>query len=225
MARNKIGPGSLRALVVGSVGILFWGTLGVFIAGVYLLNKPVNEVKRMPAEDDIQPGIYYVEGRRSGVDGAGWVAKRNEVISEVPFEFSLNEQELNQWSSSSFGERRKELSVELGTAKIEPGIPLFRIADSSLQFGVPIEISGIGENRRIILQAAGTFVADEDRGPQFQPDKVYLGSCRIPNFQGISSLVVGGLVGVMGVPEDVSVAWPSVTAAQVDGDAVKLRRL
>jgi len=225
MARNKIGPGSFRALVVGVIGILLWGTLGVFIAGVYLISKPVNEVKRMPAEEDIQPGVYYVEGRRSGVDGAGWVAKRNEIISEGPLEFTLNEQELNQWSSSSFGERRKELSVELGTAKIEPGIPLFRIADSSLEIGFAIEISGFGENRRIILQAGGTFVADEDRGPQFRPDIVYLGSCRIPNFQGISSRVVSGLAGAIGIPEDVNAAWPSITTAQVDGDAVRLRRL
>jgi len=225
MALKKIGPGSLRALVVGSLGILLWGSLGVFIGGVYLINKPVNEVKRMPAEDDIQPGVYYVDGRRSGIDGAGWVAKRNEIISEAPFEFTLNEQELNQWSSSSFGERRKELSVELGSAKIEPGIPLFRVAESSVQVGVPIEISGLGENRRIILQATGTFVAGTDRGPHFQPDTVYLGSCRIPNFQGVSSLVVSGLAGAMGVPEDVNAAWPSITTAQVDGDAVKLRRL
>jgi len=199
--------------------------VGVFIAAVFLIVKPVNEVKRMPGEDDIKPGVYYVEGQRSGIDGAGWVAKRNELISETPFEFTLNEQEFNQWSSLSFGERRKELMVELGKAKIEPGIPLFRIADDSLQVGIPIEINGVGENRQIILQAVGTFVEEKNRGFQFRPDKVYLGSCRIPNFRGISSLVVRSLAGVMSVPEDVRAAWPSITTAQVEGDVVKLRRL
>jgi hypothetical protein len=179
----------------------------------------------MPAEDEIQPGVYYIEGRRSGIDGAGWVAKRNEIISELPLEFTVNEQELNQWSSSSFSERRKELVVEIGEAKIEPGIPLFRVADDAFQVGVPIEINGFGQNRRIILHASGTFVEGEDRGPQFQPDTVYLGSCRIPNLQGVSSLVVSGLAGVMGVPEDVHAAWPTITKAQVDGDAVRLQRL
>ena len=207
------------------IGILFWGFVGTFIAAVYLLIKPVNEVKRMPAEEDIKPGVYYVEGQRSGIDGAAWVAKRNELISEAPFEFALNEQEFNQWSSMSFRERRKDLMVEYGSTKIEPGIPLFRIADDSLQVGIPIEISGVGENRRIILQATGTFVEGKDRGFQFQPETVYLGSCRIPNFQGISSLVVSGLAKMMGIPDDVQAAWPTITSAQVEGDVVRLQRL
>lgn len=225
MALNKIGPGSFGTFVVGGIGIFFWGTVGAFFAAVFLIVKPVNEVKRMPGEDDIKPGVYYIEGQRSGIDGAGWVTKRNEIISETPFEFTLNEQEFNQWSSLSFGERRKELKVELGKAKIEPGIPLFRIADDSFQVGIPVEISGIGENRRIILQAVGTFVEERDRGFKFQPEKVYLGSCRIPNFQGISSHVIRGLAKVMSVPEDVRAAWPSITMAQVEGNVVKLQRL
>ena len=174
MARKKTGPGSFGTFIVGGIGILFWGTVGVFIAGVYLVMKPVNEVKRMPAEEDIKPGVYYIEGQRSGIDGAGWVAKRNELISEAPFEFTLNEQEFNQWSSLSFGERRKELMLEYGGARIEPGIPLFRIADDIIQVGIPVEISGIGENRRIILQATGTFAEGKDQVFEFQPDKVYL---------------------------------------------------
>jgi hypothetical protein len=225
MARNRIGPGSFRTFIVGAIGILFWGTVGVLIAAVFLIMKPVNEVKRMPEEDDIRPGVYYIEGKRSGIDGAGWVAKRNELVSELPFEFALNEQEFNQWSSLTFGERRKELMVEYGDAKIEPGIPLFRIADDILQVGIPVEISGVGENRRIILQATGTFVEEKDRGYQFQPDKVYLGSCRVPNFRGISSRVVSGLTELMSIPEDVRTAWPTVTSAQVEGDVVKLQRL
>ena len=225
MARNKIGPESFGKLVVGGIGILLWGSVGVFIAALFLIMKPVNEVRRMPGEDDIKPGVYYIEGQRSGIDGAGWVAKRNDLISEVPFELALNEQEFNQWSSLSFGDRRKELMVEYSTVKIEPGIPLFRIADDTLQVGIPVEISGIGENRRIILQATGTFVEEKDPGYQFQPDKVYLGSCRIPNFQGVSSLVVSGLAEVMSFPEDVRSAWPTITTAQVEGDVVKLQRL
>lgn len=225
MARNKRGPGSFGTFIVGGIGILFWGSVGTFIASVFLIIKPVNEVKRMPGEDDIKPGVYYIEGQRSGIDGAGWVAKRNELVSEAPFEFTLNEQEFNQWSSLSFGERRKELMVEYGPAKIEPGIPLFRIADDTLQVGIPIEIGGVGENRRIILQATGTFVEENDQGFQFQPEKVYLGSCRIPNFQGISSLVVSGLAEIMGIPDDVQAAWPTITSAQVEGDVFKLQRL
>jgi len=210
--------------LVGSIGILFWGGLGVLFSAVFLLLKPVNEARRMPAEEDLQPGVYYLEGRRSGIDGAGWVAKRNEFVSEAPFGFSLNEQELNQWSSASYGERRKQLKLELGTAKIEPGIPNFRIADGTLQVGVPIEVNGIGEKRRIILQATGTIEAEPDSSFRFEPDVVYLGSCRIPNFQGISSIVFRNIARVMGAPEEIIEAWPTLAEVATDGEVVSLRR-
>lgn len=196
----------------------------MLIAATYLVFVPVHEVRRMPAEDDIKPGVYYVEGRRSGIDGAEWVGKRNQLISEAPFEFTLREEELNQWSSSSFGEVRKNLKVEYGDTKLEPGIPMFRIDEGQIQVGVPIELNGIGDNLRIILQASGDFVEGPDQTYVFQSDLVYLGSCRIPNIQGISSLVTGGLSKVMGVPEDIATAWPSLSSVTVEGDTLTLAR-
>ncbi len=222
MARIKKGPGSFGAFIVGCIGILFWGTLGLFIAAIFLVLKPVNEVKRMPAEEDKQPGVYYIEGRRSGVDG--WLAKRNDYISEAPFEFTLSEQELNQWSSASYGERRKQLMVEFGSTKIEPGIPIFRVEDDALQVGFPVEIIGIGDKRRIIFQAAGTIEPRQDSAFRFVPDVVYIGSCRIPNFQGLSSIVFRSLANVMSATEEIIAAWPSLSEVVIDDSSLSIRR-
>lgn len=196
----------------------------MLIAATYLVFVPVHEVKRMPAEDDIKPGVYYVEGRRSGIDGAEWVGKRNLLVSEEPFEFTLREEELNQWSSASYGEVRKNLKVEYGDTKLEPGIPVFRIEEGRIQVGVPIELNGIGDNLRIILQTSGEFVPGSDGGLVYQPESVYLGSCRVPTFQNISTLVTNGIAKVMSVPEDISAAWPTLSRATVKGDTLTLAR-
>lgn len=224
MALKKRGPGSLSALIIGILSLLAGGFVGMLIAATYLVFVPVHEVKRMPAEDDIKPGIYYVEGRRSGIDGAEWVGKRNQLIAEAPFEFTLREEELNQWSSSSYGEMRKNLKIEYGNTKLEPGIPMFRIDEGLVQVGVTIELNGIGDNLRVILQASGDFVKGPDQAFVFQADTVYLGSCRIPHFQGISSLVTGGLSRVMGVPEDIATAWPTLSRVSIEGGTLTLAR-
>jgi hypothetical protein len=193
MARNNKGPGSLGAFIGGRISIPFWGAFGVLIAAAFLVLTPVNEVKRMPAEEDIKPEVYYIEGLRSGVDGAGWVAKRNSYIFEAPFEFTVNEQDLNQWSSASYGERRKQLMGEFGSTKIEPGIPIFRVAEDAIQVGFPVEISGISgisgisDKRHIIFQAAGTSESRQDLAFRSEPVSVYISSCCISNFQGLSS--------------------------------------
>ncbi|MEZ5276394.1 MAG: hypothetical protein R3F07_08450 [Opitutaceae bacterium] len=225
MVRKRKGPETFSSFIAGAFGILLGGAFGVLIAAVYLVFKPVEEVKRLPEEDEMKPVVYYIEGRRSGMDGAAWVGKRNQLVSESPVELTLNEQELNQWSSASFGKRRMELMVEYGDAKIEPGIPLFRIADDRVQIGMPVEIKGIGENRRIILQAAGQFAPDGESSMKFAPETVYIGSCRIPNFQGFSSVVFGGFVSLMGSPDDVKTAWPTLSEARVEGDLIHLQRL
>lgn len=225
MVRKRKGPNTFGSLIAGAFGILLGGMVGVLIAAVYLVFKPVEEVKRLPEEDELKPVVYYIEGRRSGMDGAAWVGKRNQLISESPFEITLNEQELNQWSSSSYGQRRMDLKVEYGETKIEPGIPLFRVADDHLQVGMPIEIKGLGDNRRIILQATGQFVADGESPVRFQPETVYIGSCRVPNLQGLSSAVLEGLTSLMGVPEEVGASWPTLSSATVDGDQIRLQRL
>jgi hypothetical protein len=225
MARRRNGPGSFSKLIGGAFGILMGGCFGILIAAVYLTFRPVHEVKRMPAEEDMKPGVYYIEGRRSGMDGAEWVSKRNEVVAEGALDITVNEQELNQWSSATFSDRRMDLKIEYGDAKFEPGIPNFRIADDQVQIGFPFDIKGVGDNRRLIFQAKGTFVEGPDATRVFVPEYVYLGSCRIPNLGGFSAVVVRSLANVVGAPEEVLAAWPSLTDVTVDGDVIKLQRL
>ena len=225
MVSKRKAPGTFASLIVGTSGILLGGFVGVLIAAIHLVFKPVVEVKQLPEPEELEAVVYYVEGRRSGMDGAAWVGKRNQLISGTPFEATLNEQELNQWSSASYGPRRKELTLEYGEAKIEPGIPLFRIAEGQVQIGMPVEIKAMDSNRRIILQASGGFAAGGDASMRFAPETVYVGSCRIPNFQGMSGRVFGGLLALIDAPEEVRAAWPTLSEATIEGEQIRLQRL
>ena len=101
---------------------------------------------------------------------------------------------------------------------------MFRINEGQIQVGVPVELNGIGDNFRIILQAKGDFQPGADGVNRFKASTLYLGSCRIPNFQHLSASVSGGLAKAMGVPEDVLTAWSSLSEVVVDGDTIKLAR-
>ena len=74
---------------------------GVLVACVYLVFKPVSQVKEMPPEDKIQKSmVYFIPGNESNAKSRGWQAKQKQILGSPTFTLDLVEDELNAWANT-----------------------------------------------------------------------------------------------------------------------------
>src|SRR5690242_8328134 len=87
------GP-SVTEVALGAVlGLI----AGVLVAVVYLVFKPVAQVKAMPKET-LRSVVYYLPGNDSNAKSRGWQAKQKQFLAGTSV--TVVEDELNAWSAS-----------------------------------------------------------------------------------------------------------------------------
>lgn len=234
MANKKIekalyGPSTVEVALGAVLGLL----LGVAVAGVYLVFKPVQSVKEPPKEP-VKGVVYYLPGKtdatkaRSWQDKAATFVKGGEVIA--------NEDELNAWATSLAAAAKAEAKPgekPKAEEKKPEGTPAggneflsasglnFRLDGDRLHVAQKVLLNYYGFSKEVIMQASGNF----QRGGEsfvFKPDEIYLGSCPVHALPGVGGSLMKALVAKARTPDDFRAAWSKITAMSVEGGLLKV---
>ncbi|HEY0944795.1 MAG TPA: hypothetical protein VGD81_05990 [Opitutaceae bacterium] len=212
--RALYGP-SISEVTLGAVLSV---ALGVIVAAVYLVAKPVEKVRELPKEpaSDV---VYYLEGSRDSTKGKQWMRKRQMLVEGQSAEIALTEDELNAWAGAGAKPATDTTSAASGIIRAES--VNFRVRDGWLQIGVPSTFDVFGFVVPVVLQARGDF---EKQGDQFVfvPREFMIGSLPAHRLPGLEGLLGNKLLASQNLPEDIATAWKKLADARVDGNTLRL---
>lgn len=195
--------------------------LGAVLAAVFLVLKPVKTVNELPKEPDAAI-VYYVEGSRLSSRSQQATAKQRTFLQGGAV--TLNEDELNALTAPSTGATKPAAPGAAETPAegiLTAGAPNFRVRQGVLQIGVPMRVSAVGFDQRVIVQARGGF---ERRGEifVFEPSELYIGSCPVERLPLVKTLVMKKFLKDAAVPAELAEAWTKLSDVKVEGSALQL---
>lgn len=224
MADKKIekalyGPSTTEVALGAVLGL---GS-GLLAACVFLVFKPVAEVREMPPEDkQVRGTIYYIPGSESSGKGRSWSAKEKQLLAGRSVE--LVEDELNAWASSTFAAppaAKPGEAAASGGGIFQPGKPNFKIADGKLRIGFKCFVNWFGLGKDVYVITTGGIVRSGD-GFVFVPESVYLGSCPVHLLPAVPRPLVAHLLGKKKVPDELKSAWAKVDEVTLEGTKLTL---
>jgi hypothetical protein len=217
------GP-SLTEVALGAIlGLL----LGVVVAGVYLVFKPVETVKQMPKEIS-RSTVYYMTGSDSSTKGKTWSAKYKQFVAGKAVQFS--EDELNAWSAAGGTAPKSAKAAEAPKADdkaapaagfITPAAPNFRVVGDKLQIGLKCTLNYFGLTYEVVVQATSDFRKSGDQ-VVFVPATVHFGSCPLHMLPAAAGALVNYLQSKQKFSDEMSLAWTKLTAVTIEGGLLKL---
>lgn len=216
------GP-SLTEVALGAVlGLL----AGLLAACVYLVFKPVQQLKELPKEPS-RSVVYFIQGSESNAKSRGWQAKQKQLIGGTGVQ--LVEDELNAWAASApAATKPANPAAKPDVAKpAAPGgfvIPAklnFRIVGDRLQVGMKCTLNWFGLTYDTTVVATGGFRRSGDVF-EFAADKLYLGSCPLHLLPGASGLLVSTLASKQNLSDELRIALTKVSAVTIEGGTLKL---
>ncbi|HEX7632225.1 MAG TPA: hypothetical protein VF388_08835 [Lacunisphaera sp.] len=239
MADKKIekalyGP-SMTEVALGAVlGLI----AGVLAACIYLVFKPVSQVKEMPKEDKIVKGmVYFIPGNESNAKSRNWQAKQKQMTSGTTFTLDLVEDELNAWANTLSAPpapaptppkgAKAPAAAPADAAKpaadgiFNPGRPNFRIVDGRLQIGTKCVLNWYGLTYETTVITTGTF-AKSGGALVYTPATLYLGSCPLHLLPAIAGPLMSHLISKEKVPDEIRTAWAKVDTATIENGTLKL---
>ena len=110
---------------------------------------------------------------------------------------------------------------EKTTDTIVPGLPNFRIRDSVMQIGLPIQLNAYGMEHKIIVQTRGVF-AKYGETIVFQAGEFYIGSCPLERLPPVRDFVMKQIFAKAKAPDGVLAAWQNVGDATIEGSTLRL---
>ena len=216
LQRKNDGPGWFEVIFGAALSVI----LGVILAVVFLVLKPVAVLKELPKEP--VPGtVYYIEGTRELSKTRELMSKRRLLNDGTAVAF--NEDELNTLAMPSTpapGSKVMELpQPPVVTEFVTPGQPNFRIREGVMQVGVPVQLSAFELQHKVILQMRGGFRKDGDV-LAFNAAQVYVGSLPLDRLPKAKEELLKRIYAQAKVPEELSTAWSKVSNATVEGAKV-----
>jgi len=139
MASNKKieralnGPGPFEIIL----SILLSLVLGVLLAALHLVFKPVEVVKK--AEEAVEvKNVYFVEGAVNSAKSRQWTRKRQMLTEGAAVDVVFNEEELNAWMATATPKPAAPApgATPAQPAMIQPERINFRIQEGVLQVGL-----------------------------------------------------------------------------------------
>ncbi len=234
MAANKLekelyGPSVTEVALGAILGLL----VGVLVCGVYLVFKPVAQVKALPKEP-LRSMVYYIPGNDSNAKSRGWQAKQQQYLTGTSV--SVVEDELNAWSAAA-GTAAPAAPKPGAKPAAKPGAkpaddkpaldgiiipyaPNFRVVDDKLQIGLKCTLNWYGLTFDTTVLAIGGFGKSGDQ-VVFVPEKVFLGSCPLHLLPLLPGLLVSTIIEKEKVSDEIRTAWTKLTAVTIEGGAVK----
>jgi hypothetical protein len=237
MANKKIekalyGP-SMTEVALGAVlGLV----AGVLIACVYLVFKPVTQLKEMPKEP-VRGTIYYIPGAESNTKGKTWTAKQKAFIAGTSI--TVVEDELNAWALSAFaggapatpppapkaGAKPADKPADPAVAGLNgifnPGTPNFKITDGKMQIGFKCILNWYGLTKEVLVVTTGTMTKSGDK-VVYSPHTLYLGSCPVHLIPALAGPLMANMIEKKKAPDAINSAWAKVTDAAIEGNTLKL---
>ncbi|MBI2498046.1 MAG: hypothetical protein HYV75_09125, partial [Opitutae bacterium] len=227
MADKKIdkalyGP-SVTEVALGAVlGLL----VGVLAAAVYLVYKPVAQVKALPKEPS-RSVMYYIPGSESSSKTRNWQAKQKLFLAGTSI--SVVEDELNAWALSASAPApaapkpgaKPAPAAKADEAKpapaglIIPYAPNFKVVDDKLQIGLKCTLNWYGLTYDTTVVATGGFGKSGDQ-VVFVPEKLYLGSCPLHLLPVLPGLIASQVIAREKVPDEIRTAWTKLTAVTIE---------
>ncbi|MFZ5496043.1 MAG: hypothetical protein ACOZE5_12010 [Verrucomicrobiota bacterium] len=233
MADTKVekalyGPSTTEVALGAVLGL----AAGLLAACVYLVLKPVEQVKELPKEPK-RGAVYYIPGSELTAKSRNWAAKEKQLVAGKSIE--LVEDELNAWANSVFGAPAAPAApppkagapAPAATAPaadggiFQPGKPNFKIADGKLRIGFKCFVNWFGVGQEVFVVLAGGIRRSGDRFV-FSADTVYLGSCPLHLLPVVPGPLVRHLLGKKPVSDELRSAWAKLADVTIEGSTLKL---
>lgn len=224
MASNKKieralnGPGPIEI----TLGVLLSISLGVLLAAIHLVFKPVEVVAKAP--DELEPGkVYFVEGAVNSSKSRQWMRKRQMLADGGSVEVMFSEEELNAWMASVAPQPQAGAGAAAasGTAVLTPERVNFRIRDGVMQIGLLGKLTALGFTRDMVFQARGKFEPGAE-GHKFTADEFYIGSLPTHTVPGLAELIIKRVLAQQELPEDLQKTWKQLKLVAVEDSSLRL---
>lgn len=208
-----------------ALGAILGLVAGVLVACIYLVFKPVSQVKEMPPEDKILKSmVYFIPGNESSAKSRGWQAKQKQIISSPTFTFALVEDELNAWANTLAAPAPAPkpgapagAPAPTGDGIFNPGKPNFKvIAGNKLQLSAKCVLNWYGLAKEVTVIATGTFAKSGDT-VSFAAETLYLGSCPVHLLPSVAGPLMSHLIAREKVPDEVRAAWAKLDSVTIEG--------
>lgn len=211
--RAMYGPSAAEVVL----GAILSFAVGVVLAALYLVFKPVTTVNQLPPADKRVEGmVYYVQGTKNPAKGQQLLRKRQLFIEGSSV--SLTEDELNTWMAAS-GEAPKKPAAD-ATASLTTELN-FRIRNGVLQIGFPCTLNLLGMTESVIIQMKGGF-RKEGGVFVYEPSVFYIGSLPAQRLPILPGLLLKKIYSAQQLPEELVAAWKKLADVTVEDGTLKL---
>jgi hypothetical protein len=210
--RAMYGPGIVEVVFGAALSL----ALGMVLAGLYLVLKPVAVVDKLPAADKREEGmVYYVQGEKGEGEG-GQLLRKQQLFLEGR-SVILNEAELNTWMASSNSAPKKPADPKAPAANELN----FHLDRGVLQIGLPYTLDLLGLSGAVIIQMQGAF---EKEGDEFvyEPSTIYIGSLPAQRIPILLTLLKKKLYSAQELPDDLAAAWKKLANVSIQGNVLRL---
>lgn len=212
LMRSIYGPGIIEIVLGATLSL----AVGVILAALFLIFKPVAVVNELPPPDKrIEGMIYYLQGTKDPYKGQQLLRKQQLFIEGTSV--NLTEDELNTWMAGSGGAPKKP-PADPATLTAEPN---FRIRNGVLQIGIPCTLNLFGVSESVILQMRGGF---QKEGGVFvyEPKEFLIGSMPAQHIPMLTGLLMKKIYSAQQLPDELVAAWKKLTDVAIDGSTLKL---
>ncbi|CAM2831891.1 hypothetical protein [Rariglobus hedericola] len=220
MASNKKidralnGPGMFEI----TLGVLLSLTLGVLLAALHLIFKPV-EIVDKPVEAPERGQVYFVEGSSNTSKARQGTRKRQMLAEGNSADVSFNEEELNAWMASA---TQQPQAGSAGASELfTPERVNFRIREGVLHVGLLGKLKAVGLNQDLVFQTSGTFAQGAD-GYEFVADELYIGSLPTHIVPGLTPMLMKRILAAQELPEDLRIMWKKLKLVAVEDNSLRL---
>jgi hypothetical protein len=239
MADKKIekalyGPSTTEVALGAILGFL----LGVVVACVYLVWKPVQRVVQMPKEP-VPNVVYFLPGTENSTKGRAWQAKLKTLTNGGAASF--NEEELNAFASTiepppvgtapKAPDPAKPAKPGDAAKPAEPAKPqgdvftcsdlnFHILKDDKLQISLKCAVNYYGIGTDVYVLATGTF-GRVGESYVFQPDTYYFGSCPLHKLPVGSVFITSRILGAFKLPDSMR-AWDKISSIKIEGGLMKV---
>ncbi len=232
------------------LGALLSLALGIALALTYLILKPVEVVKEMPAEPD-SAKVYYREGRCDPVEAQNWETKQKDFLAGRSIE--VVEDELTALAASLGGKPiapppppppPPEPPSKKGkkntpppappapppaaaeppapTGFLNPGLANFRIEKGMLHVGLPVLVDYYGYAQTTVwVHATGTF-QKQGESFVFVPSEFYVGSCPLKQVPYVGEYLIQYVTGRVVLPAELTEAWKKLADVSITDNKLTL---
>lgn len=211
--RELYGPGWIEV----TFGALLSLSIGVILAGAWLMLKPVEKVQSLP-KNPVAGTVYFIPGARDSFGGSSWKQKSQLFVGGGSV--ALSERELNAAAEQMATPATKK-NKDAKDALLTPGSLNFRIANGELQVALPLALNIYGMRSEVLMVARGDFVK---RGEHFvyQPNSVTLGSCSVGRLPKVGSVILNKIWEAMAQQDAVRNAWDGLANVTVEESTLRL---